>query len=78
LRGSHINTLTVIATEKYEEFAENLQIEIEKDTGIKFGIVEKHQFAAIQIQGKDGKLTALGFHTSQKIWGNSHFSRLLG
>ena len=34
------NTLTVIATESYEEFAENLQKEIEKDTGIKFGIVE--------------------------------------
>ena len=43
LRGFDINTLTVIATESYEEFAENLQKEIEKDTGIKFGIVEKHQ-----------------------------------
>ncbi len=34
LRGFEINTLTVIATESYEEFAENLQREIEKDTGI--------------------------------------------
>ena len=49
LRGFEINTLTVIATESYEEFAENLQKEIEKDTGIKFGIVEKHQFAAIPV-----------------------------
>ena len=47
LRGFEINTLTVIATESYEEFAENLQKEIEEDTGIRFGIVEKHQFAAI-------------------------------
>lgn len=46
LRGFDINTLTVIATESYEEFAENLQKEIET-SGIKFGIVEKHQFAAI-------------------------------
>lgn len=70
LRGSDINTLTVIATEKYEEFAENLQREIEQDTGIKFGIVEKHQFAMIQVQGKDGKPAAIGFETSQKIWEN--------
>ncbi|GAH92191.1 unnamed protein product, partial [marine sediment metagenome] len=47
LRGFDINTLTVIATESYEQFAENLQKEIEKDTGIRFGIVEKHQFATL-------------------------------
>ena len=45
LRGFDINTLTVIATESYEQFAENLQKEIEADTGIRFGIVEKSQFA---------------------------------
>ena len=39
LRGFEINTLTVIATENYEQFAENLQKEIETDTGIRFGIV---------------------------------------
>jgi len=49
LRGFEINTLTVIATESYEEFAENLQKEIEKDTGIKFGIVEEHLFANIPL-----------------------------
>ncbi len=32
LRGFDINTLTVIATEGYEQFAENLQREIELDT----------------------------------------------
>jgi len=32
LRGFEINTLTVIATERYEQFAENLQKEIEEDT----------------------------------------------
>ena len=55
LRGNDINTLTVVATEGYEEFAENLQKEIEADTGIRFGIVEKHQFAAIQIKDQNGK-----------------------
>jgi len=68
LRGFDINTLTVIATESYEEFAENLQKEIEKDTGIKFGIVEKHQFAAIPIVKADGSTGMLGFEESEAIF----------
>ena len=54
LRGFEINTLTVIAMESYEQFAENLQREIEHDTGIRFGIVEAHQFAAIAVSAADG------------------------
>jgi type III restriction enzyme len=68
LRGFEINTLTVIATESYEEFAENLQKEIEKDTGIKFGIVEKHQFAAIPVTKADGSTGMLGFEDSAAIF----------
>ena len=68
LRGFDINTLTVIATESYEEFAENLQKEIEKDTGIKFGIVEKHQFAAIPVVKADGSTGMLGFEESAAIF----------
>lgn len=68
LRGSDINTLTVVATEGYEEFAENLQKEIEADTGIRFGIVEKHQFSAIQIKDQNGNPAPLGVETSEKIW----------
>ena len=68
LRGFDINTLTVIATESYEEFAENLQKEIEKDTGIKFGIVEKHQFAAIPVLKADGSTGMLGFEESAAIF----------
>ncbi|WP_242223998.1 type III restriction-modification system endonuclease [Shinella zoogloeoides] len=67
LRGFEINTLTVIATESYEAFAENLQKEIEADTGIRFGIVEKHQFAAISVQQEDGTLAMLGFEESAAI-----------
>lgn len=68
LRGFDINTLTVVATESYEEFAENLQKEIENDTGIKFGIVEKHQFAAIPIVKTDGSTGMLGFEESAAIF----------
>lgn len=68
LRGNDVNTLTVIATENYEKFAENLQKEIEQDTGIRFGIVEKHQFATIQTSNEQGDITPLGVEQSEKIW----------
>lgn len=68
LRGFDINTLTVMATESYEQFAENLQKEIEQDTGIRFGIVEKHQFATVTITGEDGKPRPLGVEKSEQLW----------
>ncbi len=68
LRGFEVNTLTVVATESYEQFAENLQKEIEDDTGIRFGIVENHQFAGISVIGADGKVTPLGFEQSKALW----------
>lgn len=68
LRGADINTLTVIATESYEEFAENLQKEIEEDTGIRFGIVESHQFATVLVIDDQGEAKPLGVGQSEKIW----------
>ncbi|VVE15873.1 type III restriction-modification system endonuclease [Pandoraea soli] len=68
VRGFEVNTLTVVATENYEQFAENLQKEIEKDTGIRFGIVEQHQFAAIAVTGADGHTAPLGMEQSKALW----------
>lgn len=68
LRGFETNTLTVIATEGYEQFAENLQKEIEADTGIRFGIVEEHQFAGVAVTDAEGKTTPLGFEQSKALW----------
>ena len=68
LRGNDVNTLTVIATESYEQFAENLQNEIEQDTGIRFGIVESHQFATIQTRNDQGEVAPLGEERSKRIW----------
>ncbi len=68
LRGFEVNTLTVVATESYEQFAENLQKEIEDDTGIHFGIVEAHQFAGVVIEGEDGQTAPLGFEESKALW----------
>lgn len=68
VRGFEVNTLTVIATESYEQFAENLQKEIEADTGIRFGIVEHHHFAAVAVTGADGQQGPLGFEQSKALW----------
>ncbi len=67
-RGFEMNTLTVIARESYEEFAENLQREIESETGFGFGIVEPHQFASIKFEGADGFPQWLGLEKSQALW----------
>jgi len=68
VRGFEVNTLTVVATENYEQFAENLQKEIEADTGIRFGIVEQHQFAAIAVTAPDGQTVPLGVDQSKALW----------
>lgn len=68
LRGFEVNTLTVIATESYEQFAERLQKEMEDETGIRFGIVEAHQFAGISVTAADGQPAPLGFEQSKVLW----------
>ncbi|THF84449.1 type III restriction-modification system endonuclease [Cohnella fermenti] len=68
VRGFDTNTLTVIATESYKDFAENLQKEIEADTGIRFGVVGEHQFSAISVIQPDGEKTPLGFERSKILW----------
>ena len=69
LRGFEINTLTVIATESYEQFAENLQKDIEKDTGIQFGVVHDHEFAGIPVTSDIGEISPFGFEASKTLWG---------
>jgi type III restriction enzyme len=68
LRGFDLNTLTVVAMESFEEFAENLQKEIEEDTGIRFGIVEAHQFAGIEVIDEKGQTAPLGYEQSKALW----------
>lgn len=68
VRGFDVNTLTVIATESYEQFAEQLQTEIERETGIRFGIVEPHQFAAIPVTVADERPASLGMAHSKALW----------
>ncbi|MBL4746671.1 MAG: DEAD/DEAH box helicase family protein [Flavobacteriaceae bacterium] len=68
IKGFEVNTLTVMANESYEDFVTKLQAEIEKETGIRFGIVETHTFANIPtgLEGDDKKY--LGEEQSELLY----------
>lgn len=68
IRNFEVNTLTVIANESYEEFAENLQREIEEDTGFRFGLLKEHQFAGIKMVEAQDQTLALGVQKSKELW----------
>ena len=68
LHGFEVNTLTVMANESYEKFAEALQKEIEQEEGIKFGVVEEHLFANIVIPIDDHTHEYLGVDASRELW----------
>lgn len=66
--GFDVNTLTVMANESFQDFAENLQHEIEEEEEIKFGLVEKHTFANISIVNAAGQPEYLGLEKSMLIY----------
>lgn len=70
VQGFDVNTLTVIANESYEAFADGLQKELEDPTtgiGIRFGVVAPEQFAAIAVTAEDGSVTPLGVEQSKAL-----------
>ena len=68
VHGFDVNRLTVMANESYEDFARQLQKEIEQEEGIRFGVVEPHLFANIPVPTDNHKTEYLGVDTSRKIW----------
>ncbi|MDE2822015.1 MAG: DEAD/DEAH box helicase family protein [Chloroflexota bacterium] len=68
VRGTEVNTLTVVAREAYEDFAENLQKEIEQDTGVRFGVIDAHDFSQISVKDDTGKDTTLGLRNSEVLY----------
>jgi len=68
VHGFDVNTLTVMANESYEEFARQLQREIEEEEGIRFGVVEPHLFANIPVPKGDHRTEYLGVDASREIW----------
>ena len=57
-----------MANESYESFAKTLQSEIEKEEGIKFGVIEAHAFANIPVMQADGSTAYLGQQASEKLF----------
>ena len=72
VHGFDVNTLTVMANESYEDFAKQLQTEIEQDEGIKFGVVEQHLFASLPIVDPSGESAYLGTEASKAVWEHLH------
>ena len=69
LYGHDVNTLTVMATESYKDFTENLQKEIEADTGIKFGVLQNHSFNNIvKAINEDDEVELLGQEHSETLF----------
>lgn len=66
--GHDINTLTVMVNESYEDFVTNLQKEMEKEEGIKFGVIDKYIFSNITYEICDGVKAQLGATDSEKLW----------
>ena len=70
VQGFDTNTLTVIANESYEAFADGLQKELEDPAtgiGIRFGVVAPEQFAAIAVTAEDGSVAPLGVEQSRAL-----------
>lgn len=68
VHGFDVNTLTVMANESYEDFAKQLQKEIEQEEGIKFNVVEPHTFANIPVMKEDGEAEMLGQKKSEIVY----------
>ena len=63
----NINKLTIIANERYDDFARKLQTEYEEDCGVTFGKVPKIGFARI-VQIVNEEEITLGRSQSEKVW----------
>lgn len=70
VRGFGINRLTVIASESFEEFAEQLQHELAEDLGIEFGKVTVDGFARLTFKDEDsdGAVVPLGAAAAQQLF----------
>ena len=67
VHDEHINRLTIIANESYEDFARTLQTEFEQDFGITFGKVDTIAFSKL-VRPSDAEENAIGQDTSKTIW----------
>ena len=68
VHDEHLNRLTVIASEGYEDFAAALQTEYEQDFGMKFGRIERQAFSKLVRPTDGGEEKPIGQETSARIW----------
>jgi type III restriction enzyme len=66
--GHEVNTLTVMASESYKDFVDNLQKEIESETGIRFGVLESHSFGDVVLDIIDEEIVYLGQQKSTELY----------
>lgn len=62
------NKLSVIANEAYKTFAKELQTELEREAGFKFGVIEKVSFTNLEITRDDGTERRLTQSESKEIY----------
>jgi type III restriction enzyme len=68
VRGFDVNTLTVMASESYEDFVENLQMEMEKETGIVFGVLQEHSFNNVVVRMEGSEPVLFGQEESTRLF----------
>lgn len=71
VHGHQVNTLSVIANESWEDFVQELQKEIEEESGIRFGYANEGIFSDVVIKIIDSKVQSLGHQKSCELY--SHF-----
>lgn len=66
--GFDVNTLTVMANQTYDDFARQLQTELEKDGGFKFGSIEETSFAAIKLINNINNKEHMSIEESKELY----------
>ena len=67
VHGHQVNILSVIVNESWEQFVQELQNEIEAESGIKFGFVHEGIFSDVVIQIVDNEVNLLGLEKSSEL-----------
>jgi len=68
VKGFTVNKLTVMASESYESFVDGLQKEMEKETGIVFGLLQDHSFNNVVIDIHGNEPVFLGQEKSTELF----------
>ena len=69
VNDSSVNVLTVMANESYSEFVNSLQKELQEDTGVRFGVIEKHSFANVKRYDNEKQEDVyLGYDKSEEVF----------